>query len=215
LKNGSLGGYTKAIVLRFAVASAVVLAAFARPVAAQDAQPAGDTAVSAQPAGNPAPGAQPDAAPASAPAAGDVQATQGAQAPADAAHGQGVQTAGDPAEAAKAAMGQAGMTQAAIEAPKIVPPATAKTTKRRAKTKKRNTAAGRKKKREPESKYKSRVLTDGMESVYRFDENGDPIVAKKSVGSKAKKSSEAAPAKGACTADAPCVDKMGSDADAL
>ena len=74
-----------------------------------------------------------------------------------------------------------------------------------------------KKKRRAESKYKTRKLSEGAESSYRFDEEGNPIdgAAKKKSAAKTKeKASEAA-----CSDDDSCSDKekdkKSSDADAL
>ena len=77
-------------------------------------------------------------------------------------------------------------------------------------------AAGRKK-RVAESRYKTRELSEGRESVYRFDEKGNPVdAAKKKAAAKTKKKSSepAADGKSACADDEPCSDKGHKSSDA-
>lgn len=81
-------------------------------------------------------------------------------------------------------------------------------------------AAPGKKKAAPESKYKSRALTENTENAYRFDSEGNAVGGKKksSAEKPAKKKSassgEETPA-GKCSTDADaCADKP-SEADAL
>ena len=119
---------------------------------------------------------------------------------------QGVKVAGDPAAAPAAP---------AADAPKAEAPK-----KAASKPGKKKGDGAKRKKREVESKYKSRILTDGAESSYRFDENGNPLGGaekKKSSAAPKKKSSEPAEAKAACADDDSCSDKdkKSSDADAL
>lgn len=88
------------------------------------------------------------------------------------------------------------------------------------KAKKKAAAKGKKKAAPPESRYRSRELSEGMEHSYRFDSRGNPLGGKKEAQSKAKKKSSTPPEEkreekpGACTSEAPCPER-GSDADAL
>jgi len=84
-------------------------------------------------------------------------------------------------------------------------------------------AAGAKKKtaKSPESRYKTREISEGVEHSYRFDSRGNPLGsgAEKKPAAKPKKKAAAAKEdqderKPACTAEEPCLEK-GSDADAL
>lgn len=86
---------------------------------------------------------------------------------------------------------------------------------------KKKPAAKGKKKAAPESRYKSRELSESTEHSYRFDARGNPVGGdKKKAAEKAKKKSSAPPEEkpeerpGTCTLEAPCPEK-GSDADAL
>ena len=107
----------------------------------------------------------------------------------------------------------AAATATAEAAPAAAAPKKDAPKKTRAKPKKK--AAKGKQKPAPESKYKSRALTENGGSQYRFDENGNPIEKKKPAAKASKKSPEEPEDKPACTEDAPCADKKSSDADAL
>lgn len=89
-----------------------------------------------------------------------------------------------------------------------------------AKPKAKKKAAVKKKAKTPESRYKSRALTENSEHSYRFNAKGEPVGGKKNTQKKAVKSTAVPPEEkaedlpGACSIDAPCPEK-GSDADAL
>lgn len=115
-----------------------------------------------------------------------------------------------------AAAGEPAVKVAGAEAakPKTEKPKTAKPKA------KKKAAKDAKKKAAPESRYKSRELSESTEHSYRFDARGNPLGGKKKEAEKAKKKSSAPPEEkidekpGACTPEMPCPEK-GSDADAL
>jgi hypothetical protein len=86
-----------------------------------------------------------------------------------------------------------------------------------AKPKKKTAApkAKKKKKAAADSKYKTHALAESMQSSYHFDKDGNPVGAASKPAAKARKSSEPAEKKGACTDEAPCTNGKSSDADAL
>jgi hypothetical protein len=93
---------------------------------------------------------------------------------------------------------------AATAAPAAAPVKTAP--KRKAKAKKKSPKS---RKPEPESKYKSRILTENTEHTYRFDAEGNPIMpGAKSSPKKKKKPKEECSAEDSCSPKASSADAL-------
>lgn len=114
-----------------------------------------------------------------------------------------------PASAEDAAPAAARAPAAAAPKKPAARPAKKKTPHEKMKKEKKSAAAG--------SKYKTRALSEGTESAYRFDAHGEPIGSgRKASREKPKKTvvSEDKPVKPSCSSEEPCSDRS-SDSDAL